>query len=134
MFSVDENCQYADWISVATKDCSGHGTCDGAGRCKCVSDYSGKSDWVNMDGYDCHVSIPNENFSIPWFGSLVCTSISFGFVTAVLIRDLKKVKYDWPKLRKLKVRGGGGLVISAQHPATFPHSAFLRRLSPSSRF
>ena len=100
-FDLDGNCKYSDWISIASSDCSGHGTCQ-AGRCTCDPGYSGKSDWITMEGYDCHVYIPNENFSPQWFGALLCTLISLGFVMVVLIRDLKKVKYTWSKLRKLK--------------------------------
>jgi hypothetical protein len=51
---LNANCSYPDF-SASSLPCSGHGSCIDS-LCVCDSMWTGSSDWINGDGYDCHVS------------------------------------------------------------------------------
>ena len=47
------NCDYSSrYGSSAMGPCSGHGTCL-SGVCRCDKYWTGRSDWISLEGYDC---------------------------------------------------------------------------------
>lgn len=55
---VAQNCSDPSF-SPGPLPCSGHGVCSGTASesvCVCDAGYTGRSDWINLEGHDCHLN------------------------------------------------------------------------------
>lgn len=103
--------------------CSGNGECLAGIVCKCEDGYTGLSDWVNADGFDCQINI--VVFQIEWAVLLLLQLACL--VAAVPYLKTRYATYQTLKASKLKrgepyniLKNRGALAVFSWHIVGVP--------------
>jgi len=102
--AFNSECSYPENV-LSSKPCSGNGDCINS-ICVCSTGYTGRSDWINLDGYDCHINLMAEKvlWAVPCILSLMN-----------LFRCISYFRYEWKRfsgdIEKLRKRPLPALMV-----------------------